>query len=221
MSELVSRLVPTAQSTPELVGRRTSHFTRVPLLLAEVLRVSCRLTPIADMRALDPAVYAGNPALKLPVLRDGGEVVFGCLNICRALAAHTKADRSVHVVWPEDLHDSLSRNAQELVWHCMASQVQLVMGTLICKLPVDNTFFAKIRAGMEGSLEWLDRHLARIIPILPPRRGISILETTLFCLIEHLSFRPTVPLAAYRSLNDFVALFGTREAARATTYCID
>lgn len=218
MPEPVSWSVPTAQSTPEIVGRRSSHFTRVPLLLAEVLRVPCRLTTIADMRTLDPMLYAGNPALKLPILRDGSDVVFGALNICRALAARASATRAVHVVWPEDLHDTLSRNAQELIWHCMASQVQLVMGTLICKLPAESIFFVKTRKSMEGSLEWLDRHLDRIISILPPQREISILEVTLLCLVEHLSFRSTVPLAAYPSLNDFVVQLGTLEAAGATAY---
>lgn len=209
---------PGGRDAVEILGRSSSHYTRVALILARVLDVPYRLTSIADMRELDAVAYAGNPALKLPILRTGGELVFGTLNICRALATHGTANRAVRIIWPEDLQDHLSRNAQELVWHCMAAQVQLVMGTVICGLDAGNIFFVKARAGMEASLAWLDSHLDGIIAALPARRDVSLFETTLFCLVEHLSFRPTVSVAAYQALNDFATTFRTRDAARATAY---
>ena len=137
-------------STMQIVGRSSSHFTRLPRLFAEELSIAYELVVVYDMTALGPEAYGDNPALKLPLLKRNGSVLFGAQNICRALAE--MSERKLAIVWPEDLRDDLSRNAQELVWHCMQAQVQLVMGTMVGKLPADNVYFSKARAGMENSL---------------------------------------------------------------------
>lgn len=203
----------------QIVGRRSSHFTRMPLLFAEELGVALRVVPVHDMTALAPAAYAGNPALKLPILREGDVVLFGAQNICRAIAE--RASRPAHIVWPEDLRDVVSRNAQELVWHGMAAQVQLVLGTAVCKLPADNVYFTKARAGFEGALGWLEAHLEEVLAALPPKRDLSLLEVSLFCLLDHLSFRPTVTLQACPALRRFAGEFAARPAARRTAYKFD
>lgn len=208
----------------QLVGRRSSVFTRLPLLFAEQLGVTYGFLPIRDMTEVVPAVYAGNPALKLPILRLGGEVVFGAQNICRVITERAAAagnQATAGIVWPEALRDPLSRNAQELVWHCMAAQVQLVMGTVLGKLPADNMFFVKARAGLEASLAWLDANLTQALARLPAPRELSLFEASLFCLVEHLAFRPTVPMSACAELAAFSAEFGQREAARSTAYRFD
>jgi glutathione S-transferase len=202
----------------EIVGRRTSLFTRVPLLFAEALRIPYLLTSIADMTDVDPATYAGNPALKLPIMRQGQDVVFGAQNICRVIAGRAAAERPLHVVWPEDLADVLSRNAQELVWHGMTAQVQLVMGTIFGELPGENVYFVKARAGLQASLAWLDEHIDAALARLPAGRDISLFEVTLFCLVEHLTFRPTVATNPYRNLRAFAATYAALPAAMATAY---
>jgi hypothetical protein len=52
-----------------IVGRRSSLFTRPPLILVEGLGVPYELVPICDMTELGPEVYASNPALELPIMR--------------------------------------------------------------------------------------------------------------------------------------------------------
>ncbi|CAN5903295.1 hypothetical protein BH11MYX3_BH11MYX3_10040 [soil metagenome] len=202
----------------QIIGRSSSHFTRVPLIVARELGVSVELVPIADLKQLDPAVYGDNPALKLPTLRRDGSLVFGAENICRALADH--AGSSDRIVWPEQLREDVSRNAQEMVWHAMAAQVQLVLGTIIGKLPPDNIYFAKSRRGFEGALRWLDTQLADALRALPAR-DTSLFEVTLFCLVEHLVFRPTVPLEPYPALIAFAREFAERPSAQSTTYRFD
>jgi glutathione S-transferase len=202
----------------QIIGRRSSVFTRLPLLFAEELGVAVEVVPIADMMQLGPEAYAGNPALKLPILRRGDEVLFGAQNICRAVAESSRGHK--RVLWPEALTDTLSRNAQELVWHLMTAQVQLVMGTVVNQLPADNGYFMKARAGMQGSLGWLDENLVRCLAVLP-RADLSLFEVSLFCLVEHLVFRPTMPLEPYPALREFVAGWGTRDSARATAYRFD
>ena len=202
----------------QIIGRSSSLFTRVPLMFAEELGIRYELVPIDDMTATDPKVYGGSPALKLPSLRRADRLLFGAQNMCRALAEI--AAGPLRIVWPEDLNDDLSRNAHELLWHAMAAQVQLVFGTIIGKLPADNVYFAKGRAGFEGSLLWLDRYATRILDALPPR-DLSLFETSLFCLIEHLVFRGTLPVSPYPSLAHFSEQFALRPSAQRTRYRFD
>lgn len=202
----------------QIIGRSSSLFTRMPLIFAEELGIRYELVPIYDMTETDPQVYAGNPALRLPSLRRGESVLFGTQNICRALAELSAAP--LRIVWPEDLRDDQSRNAQELVWHAMGAQVQLVFGTIIGKLPADNVYFAKARAGFEGSLRWLDRYAAEILGGLPPR-DFSLFEVSLFCLVDHLAFRGTLPVEPYPSLVRFSEEFAARPSAQRTVYRFD
>ncbi|MGH8142617.1 MAG: glutathione S-transferase N-terminal domain-containing protein [Steroidobacteraceae bacterium] len=206
-------------NTVEIIGRSSSLYTRMALIFAHELGVAVQLAPVADMTALGRQAYADNPALKLPILRTPGGVLFGAQNICRAIAE--RAARPARIVWPEELRDDLSRNAQELVGHCMGAQVQLIIGTLVSKLPADNIFFVKARAGLEGSLHWLDAHLDGALHVLPTPRDLSMFEVSLFCLIEHLAFRGTVAVEPYPSLGRFAAQFADRPSARHTSYQYD
>ncbi|MDP3152304.1 MAG: glutathione S-transferase family protein [Archangium sp.] len=203
----------------ELIGRRSSHFTRVALVFAHELGVPVELIPVHDITATDSEIFAGNPALKIPTLRRDGSLVFGTENICRSIAE--QADPKLRVVWPEELRTDLSRNAQELTWHCMSAQVQLVFGTVVGKLPADNVYFAKGRAGFEGALRWLDSNVDAALAALPADRAVSLFEVTLFCLLEHLSFRGTLPIAPYPALQRFVKVFGKRASSMLTSYRFD
>lgn len=203
----------------QIIGRSSSHFTRLTLIFAHELGVPYRLVPIHDMTAADPQVYAGNPALKLPTLRRGGSLVFGAENICRALAE--LADASRRVVWPEELRSDVARNGHELVRHGMTAQVQLAFGTIVCELPADNLYFTKARQGFEGALRWLDDHLATVLDELPAPRDLSLFEASLFCLVDHLSFRRTLPVEPYPALACFAESFAARPSAQRTQYRFD
>jgi glutathione S-transferase len=203
----------------KIIGRNSSHFTRATLIFAHELELAFELVPVFDITATDSAVFAGNPALKVPTLVRAGSSVFGTENICRALA--DLSPKQLQIVWPEQLKKDVSRNAQELVWHCMAAQVQRVFGTIVAKLPADNTYFAKGRAGFEGALAWLDANLGEAIDALPSSRDLSLFEVTLFCLIEHLAFRETLSSAPYPALVEFARAFGTRPSAQRTPYRFD
>ncbi|HVF17506.1 MAG TPA: glutathione S-transferase N-terminal domain-containing protein [Steroidobacteraceae bacterium] len=207
-------------STLHIIGRRSSLFTRMALIFAEELGVAYELTPIYDMTVLGAETYAGNPALKLPILRRGEGTLFGTQNICRAIAESAAAPAN-DVVWPEQLKDDTSRNAQELVWHGMSAQVQIVFGTAICKLPADNVFFTKARAGLDGSLQWLDSHCDQALSAMPSSRKLSIFEVSLFCLIEHLAWRKTMSMDRFSRLADFAAMYGGRPACQRTPYAFD
>lgn len=206
----------------QIVGRSSSHFTRVTLIFAHELGVPFELVPIHDMTVVDPAVYAGNPALKLPTLRRAGSLVFGAENICRTLAEVAEvAQVRPRIVWPEELRTDVARNAQELVWHGMAAQVQLIFGTLVNKLPADNIYFTKGRQGFEGALQWLEGNLARVLDGLPSPRDLSLFEVSLFCLVDHIGFRDSLSLQPYPALVRFAEGFAARPSAQRTQYRFD
>jgi glutathione S-transferase len=207
-------------STLQIVGRRSSLFTRMTLIFAEELGVAYDFVPIYDMTVTEPETYAGNPALKLPILRRGANMLFGTQNICRAIT-ESAAGPTNAVVWPEHLQDDTSRNAQELVWHCMSVQVQIVFGSVVCKLPADNVFFTKARAGLEGSLEWLDSHLDDALNALPASRTLSIFEVSLYCLLDHLTWRKTTNVDSLHQLAEFTRTYGARPAVQQTAYAFD
>jgi glutathione S-transferase len=163
---------------PRITGRSSSHYTRLARMFAHELGVACEFAPVYVLASLDERSYAGNPALKLPVLGHGGTVVFGAENICRTLAE--VAPRHAVILWPENLRDAPARNA----------------------------------------LAWLDERVPPIIAALPPH-DLSLLEVSLFCLLEHLAFRPTVPLAPYARLGGFARAFAQRASAQATPYRFD
>lgn len=202
----------------QIVGRSSSLFTRMPVIFAEELAVTYELVPIYDMRDLQPETYGGHPAMKLPTLLRDGSAVFGAENMCRAIAE--RAGRAVRIVWPEELRDDVSRNAQELVRHCMSAQVQLVFGTQVAKLPADNIYFVKAQAGLEGAMRWLDDNLTSTLAAMPTH-DLSLFEVSLFCLVDHLRFRATIAIESYANLLRFVDEFSQRPSAQRTPYKFD
>ncbi len=209
-------------TTPlRLSGRSSSHFTRVARIVAHELGVPLALDVVHDLTSLDASAYGGHPGLKIPTLHVDGEALFGTDSICRKLAAIAGRESDGGVVLSHHVTGDQARSAQELVWHAMGAQVQLVVGVRLANLPADSVFFTKATAGLLGSLGWLDAHLDRVLARLPAPRDVSVLEVTLFCLVEHLVFRPTVSLDAFPALRAFAASFGGRASARSTPFCFD
>lgn len=211
-------MTPAQAVPPRLVGRSSSHFTRLARLFAEELGVPYLFTPVYDLASRDPTDYAGNPALKLPVLVLPEGPVFGSENICHALAALAPEPR--RIVWTDQLPDLRARNAQELIWHAMNAQVQWVLGTQVARLPAESAYFAKVAEGFRNVLAWLDANLEAVLQGLPPR-DLSLLEASLFCLVEHLAFRDTLPIASYYHLVAFADAFRDRPGAQRAAYAFD
>lgn len=204
--------------TLEIIGRRSSHYTRMVRLLAEELGVAYVLRPIHDLLSEDPAVFAGNPALKLPAARLGETTVWGSLNACR-LIARSAPDGEARVFWPEQAHTALLMNAHEVLAHVMAAQVEVVFHEIVSRRPADATS-RKRRTSLMLCLEWLDKYLDEIHAGLPVNR-IALFDLGLYALLEHVPFRNPIDLSPMPRLVDFVAAFGERASARATPYVFD
>jgi len=225
-----------------LVGRSSSVFTRVARVFAAELAVSYAFRVVPDLLSREPADYAGNPALRLPVLETSQGAWFGALPICRQL--RRLSTRPVAVAWPEDFDQPLLANAQELTLQAMATEVTLIMNQLAGS--GESSHQRKLLDSLHGSLGWLDRNIALarealaravssggvlpraglpggVLPggVLPGARWLSYLEVTLFCLVTHLEFRSVVPIAGYAQLGEFCRDFGERRSARDSAYRFD
>ncbi len=98
--------------------------------------VDYALQPIHNLMSEAPAVLAGNPAVKLPALRQGHTVIWGSLNACRWLARQAN-DGVARVFWPKQAASALAMNAHEVPAHAMAVQVEVVFHAIVSKRPPD------------------------------------------------------------------------------------
>jgi glutathione S-transferase len=199
-----------------LVGRSSSHFTRVARIFAHELGVEHEFSPVYDITALDTETFADNPTLRVPSLRAENGTWFGSLGISRELARRAAPSA---IVWPEDLTDAAATNAQEIVLETMAAEVTIVTARL-AKLAPEHPFLAKPKARIEASVAWLERELPGVLSRLP-ERSLSFLEVTSFCLATHLPFREVRSIDDCPNLLEFARAFGARPSARATEYRFD
>lgn len=203
---------------PTIIGRSSSHFTRITRIFAAESGVAYAFRPVLDIMSLDPGDYGGNPALKMPVLETPAGTWFGSLNISRELSRHAQV--RPRIVWPEDLDEPLLANAQELALHAMASEVSLIMARMTDQQG-GGAHAKKIALSLENVLVWLDNSLDDVLAALPKERDLSYLEASLFCLVTHLEFREVVSTDPYSSLRRFCDRFGARKSAAETRYCFD
>lgn len=201
-----------------VLGRSSSHYTRVVRMLAHELGVPHALEPIHDLLSEDPATFGGNPALKLPAVIIGDAVTWGSQNACRAIARQAPGGEA-RVFWPEDARTPRLMNAHEVVAHAMASQVEVVFHELVAKRPPD-VASRKRRASLLGCLAWLDANLPAIRAGFPADR-LPLFDLMLFALLEHLPFRNPVDLSAHPALLAFADHVRRRPSAIATPYAFD
>jgi len=203
---------------PVIVGRSSSHFTRVVRIFAAETSVDCSFRVVRDLMSSDVADYGGNPALRLPTLHTHRGAWFGALNSCRELSRQSRLMQ--HIVWPEDLDQPLLANTQELAVQAMATEVALIMAELAGP-NAGNRHQRKMRESLLNSLAWLEGNVRDALAALPAERDVSYLEVTLFCLFTHLEFRDVLPVAPYPALNAFCQQFSTRASAARTAYRFD
>jgi len=201
----------------QLFGRSASHYTRLVRIVAHEAGVDLSFRPISSLKSQDPADYGGHPGLKMPTLYDGETHIFGSIEICRRLVA--ASPKGLAVAWPEALPLDL-RNAWELLSQAMQAQVQLAFGVAVCGLPADHIYFSKAQRGLEGALDWIEARLPDLLAA-EPAADLSLFQATIFCLMEHLVFRPTYQPRRRPALEAVRDAFGARTSATATPYGLD
>jgi glutathione S-transferase len=202
-----------------IVGRSSSLFTRVARIFAGELGVPYAFDIVTDLGSRKRDDYAGNPALKIPTLRRSGELLFGTLNICWALAEAAPAG-STRLLWPQDLDRIALRNAHELTQAAMTTEVSMIMARH-AGVPQDSGYSLKLRDSLSGTLGWLDELVKAEGKTFPARDRLSYLEVSLYCLVDHIEFRDILDTRSYGALRVFRDRFGERAAARDTPFKFD
>src|SRR5687767_3592758 len=159
-----------------LVGRSSSHFTRVTRMFAIELGVPFAFRPLFDLTSVDTADYGDNPALKVPVLLTETGPLFGAENICRELvrragAKSKKARKKTDFVLRGDVDSRLIANAEELTLHAMQTGVVIILGKSTGTVPA-----VKTMRSLENTLAWLDANVDAVLAALPEGRLISFVE---------------------------------------------
>lgn len=198
-----------------IVGRSSSHFTRVLRVFAHELEVDYAFSPVASLLSRTRAEYGDNPALKLPVLEAADGTWFGALSCCRVLARHARRPR--RILWPELLTERNAANAQELVLQGMATEVALIMHGLDGTSAYDE----KMRESLVQSVGWLEQHLPEALRAQGTEHDLSFLEVSAYCFITHLGFRQVLDTTRYRALDAFCRAYEVRPAIVATAYRFD
>jgi glutathione S-transferase len=201
----------------ELVGRSSSHFTRVARMFALELGVPHRFRPVFDLAATDPGAYADNPALKLPILVDEQGSLFGTENICRALVGRSSL-AAAKVVLRGDVPHRIVANVEELTLHVMSSEVSLIMAKAA---GAGHLAPPKVAPSLHHSLRYLDANFHAAVEALPKERAVSFFEVALFCVVTHLEFREVADTSSFVRLREFCRRFSERPSAQATPYRFD
>ena len=201
--------------TAYLLGRSSSHFTRVARIFALELGVPHDFRPVLDLTTLDPGAYAQNPALKIPVWVDEQGPLFGAENICHALRRRS-GQTAASVILRGEQPERVVANAEELTLHVMSCGVSLLMAKA-----GGSAAPPKVTPSMHNSLRYLDETLTSTLAVLPSTRLLSFFEVALFCLVTHLKFRDIMDATGFRQLQDFCVGFAERDSAKATPYRFD
>lgn len=202
-----------------LIGRSSSHFTRITRMFAIEVGVEVTFRPVFDLTALDTATYGENPALKVPVLLTETGPLFGAENICRELvrrARSKKGKKKSDFAMRGDLDSRLVANAEELTLHAMQTGVGIILGKMSGTAPSTKT-----TRSLENTLAWLDAHVDEVVAALPEGRTVSFVEVALYCLIRHLPFRQVLDVKPYGKLAAFADAYGQRASSRETEYRVD
>jgi len=206
----------TASTLPRIVGRSSSHFTRVVRMFAEECAVRYDFQVVPSLLSEDAAVYGGNPGLRVPSLVTARGPIFGSLASCRALAP--LASRPLRMVWPESTALGVAANALELSLQAMSTEVTLIMTSATGAAAAP--YATKLRTALAGMLGWLEGSVLDALEALP-ERDLSYLELSLFCLVEHLEFREVMLLDRHDQLRRFRDQFAERPSAAATRFRFD
>jgi glutathione S-transferase len=200
-----------------LVGRSSSHYTRIVSIFAAELGVNCGFEPVFDIKSTDAQRFGNNPMLRVPSLRTPEGTWFGSINACRELARRSTSD--VPIVWPEDVTVPLGANAQEITTDAMSTGVVIVMARGSGQKD-DAPLLEKPFARLRGAVAWLEANLEAALATLPERR-LSFLEVSSYCFLTHLEFRELLRVHANPRLRAFCARFGERSSALSTAYRFD
>jgi glutathione S-transferase len=183
----------------KLYATPLSHFSRKVRILLDCYEAEYELLDVGNVADSDPAAFAHNPLMQVPVLEWDDAWLVDSDAIARYASERLdSADRyRVRVESPEVL------NARALMNGVMAAEVTVLLAERTGLVTAGLPFFDKARKVIEGSLGWLEARAGNFQPKAP-----GYLEFHLVCMWEHLDHYQTVPLDPYGRLAGVAAAVG-------------
>ncbi len=183
-----------------------SHFSRKVRLLLDHLEVECEIVDVGNVADAEPAMFAGNPLMSVPVLQDGDVQLIESDLIAAHLARKFDPEDRYGVL--TDDPDAL--NMRSVMNGVMASEVRLILAERTGLDTTASPYFDKARHVIEAGLAWLEERAAFFTPNTPRYR-----EFHLASLWDHLAYYETVPMS-YPLLADTAATLGARPVFQET-----
>lgn len=189
----------------QLYATPLSHFSRKVRLLLDHYGLDYTFVDIGQVAEANTAMFAGNPVMKVPVLRDGETWLIESDHIAAYLArTYDPADRFRVLTT-----DANTLNMRAVLNGIMAEEVKLILAERTGLDTRPHAFFAKARSAVQNGLRWLnDRGDA--FNIAQP----GYLEFHLVCLWDHLEHYSLVALHEYSRLKAAVTAINHNETVK-------
>ena len=134
-----------------------SHFSRKVRLVLDHFKVDCDLEDVGSVASLEPAHFADNPLMNVPVLKSGDDWLVDSDHIAFYLARKYDASDRLNI----STNSIAVMNARAVMNGIMQNDVKLVLGERTGINIDDLVYFQKARKSIAGGLLWLQerRHL--------------------------------------------------------------
>lgn len=183
----------------KLYGTPLSHFTRKVRILADLYNASYDFIDIGNVADGTIETFAGNPLMKVPVLKDGENWIIESDYIARYLSEKfDPADRfSVKTVNVQDL------NIRAVLNGIMSEEVKVILAKRT-GVPIEQyRFFDDALETIASGLSWLEQNAAAFDIETPSYKNFHFV-----CAWEHLVYYDLLPMPYPRLAKLFEKLGG-------------
>ncbi len=197
----------------KLVLTPQSHFSRKVRIVLTELKLECEFIYVQNLLSTDPSKFAGNPILRVPVLKDGEHMIVESDSIVRYLLEKYESAENDRFSFFQ--MTSPQRNALSFISAIMGAEVELILSQR-SGLPLEPMphYFQRYREVIRHCLARLEREGAAIWPT----REFSYLDIALICMWDHLGYNKLIDIAkSYSWINQQTTKHAVRESVASTT----
>ncbi len=191
----------------QLTATALSHFSRKVRLVLDHYGLDYDVVNPGDVADADPADFADNPLMSVPVLRDGPVWLIDA----DAIAAHVTRRHD-----PGDRFGVLATDPETLAIRAvmngvMTNDVKLILAARTGTVPQDHAYFRKAEKALRQGLDWLEARAGAYAADAPGYQ-----EFHLVALYEHLAYYELIDTAVPR-LAALVEAIGARPLVKQTS----
>ncbi len=156
----------------ELVGTPLSHFTRKVRLVLDHLGQDYDFIDVGNVADADQSLFADNPLMSVPVLRDQALTLFDSDHIAAYIVRRYDPQDRFNVLTT----DPNILNARAILNGAMAAEVRLVLAERTGLKTDGAAYFDKSRAIVIHALDWCEARVAMFNPERPDYLGFHFIS---------------------------------------------